>query len=222
MKAIFICFFLSSLSFAADPSIVRVREDKIENCLKDKLYPRFVPVLELGQRPQGHARKFRVDDIPQCENKIEDAILPLRRWEGIDSLIQTSTKEIHIITTPKEWESLWRRHKIGTVPAIDFKNQTVIAVFQGGQDLARPLYGIAVESANSFTFYFVNITIPEKIDWKPKPKIYGRYGIYVFPRITKPVFFYELLYEWVGTRNEGEAVHKFHQVEYPSSIEQAK
>lgn len=218
MKAVFICFFLSSLSFAADPSIVKVREDKIEGCLIKKAIG--VPCVEIGSsgsRPcnEKEAAAFRLYVSTECESKIEDVVIPLRHWEGIDSLIRTSTEEIHIITTHREWESLWRRHTKEVVPSIDFENQTVVAVFQESIDFACPFYGIAVESANSFTFYFASIIIRHKIDWTPKPKVYGRYGIYVFPRITKTVLLYEL--------NEGTTSGKgFHRVEYSNTPNRAK
>ena len=218
MKAIFICFFLSSLSFAADPSFVKAREDKIEDCLIKKALGVPCGVIESrGSRPcnEKEAAAFRLYVSTKCESEIEDVVIPLRHWEGIDSLIRTSTKEIHIITTPKEWESLWRRHTKEIVPSINFENQTVVAVFQDSIDFTCPFYGIAVESANSFKFYFASILSPHKIDWTPQPKVYGRYGIYVFPRITKTVLLYEL--------NEGTTSGtRFHRVEYSNTPNRAK
>jgi hypothetical protein len=177
VKAIFICFFLSSLSFAADPSFVKAREDKIEDCLIKKAIGEPCGVIgSMGSRPcnEKEAAAFRLYVSTKCESEIEDVVIALRHWEGTDSLIRTSTKEIHIITTPKEWESLWQRHTKEVVPSIDFENQTVVAVFQDSIDFTCPFYGIAVESANSFKFYFASILIPHKIDWTPQPKVYGR------------------------------------------------
>ncbi len=61
--------------------------------------------------------------------------------EGPDSRIDAH-REL-IIRMPGVWDFVWRKHSNSTPPEIDFRRETVIAIFGGRQSNATPVLRIA-------------------------------------------------------------------------------
>lgn len=133
------------------------------------------------------------------------ALRPVVAWSGKKSHITAGGQ--FRVTSAKEWEALWTRHKpdwvekrdhAPNVPEIDFENYMVIAIFGGSGSNVDAIVADAIsDESDALRFRYRQITYQTgKTGDDVTP-----FGIFVVPRSQKPILLEERVIPIVGEQS---------------------
>jgi hypothetical protein len=140
-------------------------------------------------------------------------ITPFVTWSGSRS--QVKKRAYILVEDEKQWSEVWKAHSTEDVPAIDFNRCSVVAVFQGDGVNNRGVRLVSAVEGENVVIRYDNRHFQTGCgrvvyldDWREGleadtiPCTCGvpgtAYGVFVFPRIAKPLVLEENVQDTLG------------------------